>query len=184
MMQYKWHTIYTKSRNEKKVLKELEERGIEAYLPLLKKKKRWSDRVKIVEETVLSGYMFVYLPIAKEDRIPSSKIHMDILNLNGVVCFITSQNKMIYIRDKDIESIKIMLSNMEVDVTTEKYHIGDKVEVIEGPFKGAVANLVEIKGKKHLAIEIETFNRTILSNVEVDVCSVIKYIEEKEPQLI
>ena len=128
--------------------------------------------------------MFVYLPVAKDGRIPSSKIHMDILKLNGVVAFITSQNKISYIRDKEIESIKIMLSNMEVDVTTEKFHIGDKVEVIEGPFKGVIANLVQIKGKKHLAIEIPTFNRTILSKIKVDVCTVIKYTSEKEPQLV
>ena len=64
-----WHALYVRSRSEKKVLSQLEEMGIEAYLPLVTKVKQWSDRRKKIEEPLFKSYVFVhsnakeYLPI-------------------------------------------------------------------------------------------------------------------------
>ncbi len=44
-----WFVIYTKSRNEKKVAELLQKNGVEVFCPLVKLKKNWSDRKKIVE---------------------------------------------------------------------------------------------------------------------------------------
>ena len=42
----KWIAIYTKSRHEKKVANNLIEKGFEVYLPLIRKRQKWSDRKK------------------------------------------------------------------------------------------------------------------------------------------
>ena len=54
-----WFAVYTKSRNEKKVYERLIDEGYEAYLPLQKRLKQWSDRKKWVEEPLLRSYVFV-----------------------------------------------------------------------------------------------------------------------------
>ncbi|HEV3249719.1 MAG TPA: transcription termination/antitermination NusG family protein, partial [Puia sp.] len=46
----KWWVVYTKPRWEKKVNQFLTEKGMESYCPLNKVRKKWSDRVKTVEE--------------------------------------------------------------------------------------------------------------------------------------
>ena len=45
----KWIAVYTKPRHEKTLAQELEKKGIESYLPLLKERRKWSDRKKWVE---------------------------------------------------------------------------------------------------------------------------------------
>ncbi len=40
----KWIAVYTKSRHEKVVIQELEKKKIEAYYPILKERRQWSDR--------------------------------------------------------------------------------------------------------------------------------------------
>ena len=67
-----WHALYVRSRSEKKVLSQLEDMGVQAYLPLISVVKQWSDRRVKVEEPLFKSYVFVY-----SDR----KEYIPILNL-------------------------------------------------------------------------------------------------------
>ena len=65
-MSKKWLAIYTRPRWEKKVNQLLTEKGFESYCPLNKVKRKWSDRIKVVEEPLFKSYVFV--KVAEEDR--------------------------------------------------------------------------------------------------------------------
>ena len=65
----KWYALYTKPRWEKKVYRLLSERGMEAYCPLNKVKKKWSDRIKLVEEPLFKSYVFVH---TEEEETPGA----------------------------------------------------------------------------------------------------------------
>jgi len=41
-----WHALYVSSRTEKKVMQTLLSKNIEAYVPLVKTMRQWSDRKK------------------------------------------------------------------------------------------------------------------------------------------
>ncbi|MEY3186716.1 MAG: hypothetical protein RL675_540, partial [Bacteroidota bacterium] len=41
------------------MFKELEKKGFEAYCPLNKVRRKWSDRMKTVEEPLFKSYVFV-----------------------------------------------------------------------------------------------------------------------------
>ena len=45
----KWIAVYTKPRHEKTVSNDLYKKGYEVYLPLLREKRKWSDRKKWIE---------------------------------------------------------------------------------------------------------------------------------------
>ena len=45
----KWIAVYTKPRHEKAVSNELYKKGYEVFLPLLKERRKWSDRKKWIE---------------------------------------------------------------------------------------------------------------------------------------
>jgi transcription antitermination factor NusG len=55
----KWYVLYTKPRWEKKVDKALLQKGIESYCPLNRVKRKWSDRIKTIEEPLFKSYVFV-----------------------------------------------------------------------------------------------------------------------------
>src|SRR5216684_6791372 len=48
LQQPAWYAIRTRSRHEKKVSQQLEQQGIETFLPLIKRTRKWSDRTKEV----------------------------------------------------------------------------------------------------------------------------------------
>ncbi len=99
-----WYALYTKSRNEKKVHQLLEEAGIESYLPLIKTLKQWSDRKKWVEEPLFKSYIFVQV---------QANQYYHVLNIPGIVRYITFEGKAVIVPEKQILAIKQFLNNEE-----------------------------------------------------------------------
>ncbi len=146
-----WFAVYTRSRAEKKVHSELIQKGIECFLPLHKKLRRWKDRKKWVEIPLIPGYCFVYISRKEYDKV---------LNVSNVVHYVTFEGKASVIPNKQIEYLKQMLSQNDFDITVsqENFSPGKRVEVTEGPLVGLQGELVESRGK----------NKFILRLVEID----------------
>ena len=153
----KWYAIYTKSRNEKKVAANLQEKGIEVYLPLLKTLKQWSDRKKWVEEPLFRSYLFVRI---------LDKNYLEVLQTDGVVRFITFRQERIPVPNQQIEAVKAYL-NEDNRLNLEEFNFepGDKVEVIRGPMRGLLGVLVMVKGKQRVLIEIESIGQRLIINL-------------------
>lgn len=146
-----WHAVYTKSRAEKKVKLELDFQEIESYLPLQRKLRQWSDRKKWVETPLISGYIFVKINRSEYDKV---------LKTPGAVSYVRFEGVAAIIPEQQIESIKMLLrdSNIEVTVSRENIHKGDKIEVIGGPLMGLKGILITIKGKKRVAVLLDQLN--------------------------
>ena len=86
----KWHAVYTKPRWEKKVNALLLSKGIETYCPLNKVRKKWSDRIKLVEEPLFKSYVFVHI-----NELDYSRVRM----VNGVLNYVYWNGKPAVIRD-------------------------------------------------------------------------------------
>lgn len=146
-----WHALYVRSRFERKVFDQLEENGIEAYLPLITLVKRWSDRRKKVEEPLFKSYLFVR---------NNPKEHLSILNLNGVVKFVTFEHKPVVVPENQIVAIKRYVDDYEQDkedkaMRNEDLKIGQLVRITHGPMQGLIGRLESVKDKR-LVVFIET----------------------------
>lgn len=149
-----WYAVYTKPRNEKKILARLEEKGIEAYLPLQKTLKQWSDRKKWVEEPLFRSYIFVHVV---------QKDYYSVLNTDGIVRYVSFAGKAVRMPDHDIFQIKTLLQeNLEIETTDAHIEPGTKVEVQMGSLIGVIGELIEHSGKKKVIIRIETINHSML----------------------
>ena len=93
----KWLAVYTRPRWEKKVNQLLIEKGLESYCPLNKVRRKWSDRVKIVEEPLFKSYVFV--KVRDDDR---TAVRMT----NGAINFVYWEGKPAVIKEKEINAIK------------------------------------------------------------------------------
>ncbi len=144
---YRWYPVYTKSRAEKKAYQELQKKGIEAYLPLKKELKQWSDRKKIVEEPLLKSYIFVRI---------SCKEQTDVLMTQGISRFLYFSGKIAVMPDKQMEDLKLLMANSD-ELELIEHHIqpGEKVRINAGPMQGMLAELVSIKNKKTLILKLE-----------------------------
>jgi transcriptional antiterminator RfaH len=152
-----WFVLQSRSRHEKKVLAFLTAQEIEAYLPLHTVKKKWSDRIKLVEEPLFPGYLFV-----KYDEINRYKI----LNTPGAVRFVSFEGKYASIPEKQIAAIKIIAAKEEeTEVIDLSFIVGEEVFISDGPFKGLYAKLVDYKGKSKFVLEVEAIGKGVLLEI-------------------
>src|SRR5215475_13601522 len=63
------YALHTRSRHEKRVASELEQKGITTFLPLISEMRKWSDRRMKVELPLFSCYVFVNIPKSPETRV-------------------------------------------------------------------------------------------------------------------
>jgi transcription antitermination factor NusG len=150
-----WHAVYVHSRAEKRVHEELKYKGIESFLPLQRKLRQWSDRKKWVEMPLISGYVFVHI----------TRNHYDlVLQTDNVMQYVRFEGKAAVIRDQDIEILKRMLgqSDVEVEITKEEILPGTLVEIITGPMMGIRGELISFHGNNKFALHILPLGFTLL----------------------
>ena len=116
-----WFVIHTKPRFEKKVEERLLSLGIEAYCPVRKEIRFWSDRKKKVDVPVLTSMVLVKL---------EEKNVNDVFNVNGVVRYMFWLGKRAIVRQKEIDILKNYLKgNRFINQEILKYSPGDRINV-------------------------------------------------------
>ena len=139
----KWFAVYTRPRWEKKVHKLLEEKGIDSYCPLNKVHRKWSDRIKVVDEPLFKSYVFVKVSEDEKTQVRMTE---------GVVNFIYWLGKPAIIKEKEIETIKKFLNDHhDVEVRAMEVKAGKKVMVQSGILMGKEGT---VKKGLHKKIEV------------------------------
>ena len=149
----KWIAVYTKSRHEKVVIKELQNKNIEAYCPILKQRRQWSDRKRWVEFPLFRSYVFVKIEL---------KNSLYILQTMGVHHIIKFQGKISTIPDGIIQNIKSIMIDGGFTVEQVEYFVkGDEVKVVDGPLKGMDGIVVKIKNENKLVLKVAAIQQAI-----------------------
>lgn len=152
----KWYAIYTKSRFEKKLHLALQKSGFQTFLPLVKQKRAWSDRIKTIEVPLLPSYVFVR-------TIQSQFEH--IYYHNGFVRFVTFERQPCVIREKEIRLLEKIINN-ELPVQQASHcGVGDQVRIIRGPLRGWEGRVACKKNKSKIVFVIGGIRQAI--SVEV-----------------
>ena len=153
-----WYAVYVKSRAEKKVAAELLHLGIDHYLPLKRVLKQWSDRKKWIDEPLFKSYLFVFIDQSE---------YYDVLQVPGIVKYISFERKAVAIPQQQIDAIKYYLSEIEPEEEfLDDWEKGQKVEVISGSLTGLIGKLIENRGKHRLVVEIEAIGHSITIQIQ------------------
>ncbi len=161
----KWLAVYTKPRWEKKVFKSLTDKGFEAYCPLNKVRKKWSDRVKTVEEPLFKSYVFV-----KVEEENQTRVRMN----NGVVNFVYWLGKPAVINEKDIITIKKFLNEYE-EVVAEPISLEPSQEILvtSGALMDTRGKVLNVKGKR-VEVLLEFIGYKLVAYIDKQHVKVIK----------
>ncbi|NOZ47060.1 MAG: UpxY family transcription antiterminator [Chlorobi bacterium] len=158
-IEFHWYPLYTKSRHEKTAYNQLLKFGYEAFLPLQKTVRQWSDRKKIVELPLISSYVFV--------RIPKNKLY-DVVNIYGISRYISFNGLPAIIQDNEIELLKLAIENKnEIEVADRNFKKGTEIKFSTGIFKGYSGKVIKQSGKNKLVVELESMGKTILITVDI-----------------
>ena len=158
--EYFWHAVYVKSRAEKKALSDLQAKNIEAFLPIQKKLRQWSDRKKWVDMPLIPGYLFVKVSRKEYDLA---------LQSNHIVTYVRFEGSAAVIPERQIDYLKLLLKqdNLNIEIIQEKLEPGQIIEVIAGPLIGIRGKLIQRNGKNKVAIELENIGHSALIEISV-----------------
>jgi transcription antitermination factor NusG len=152
-----WYAVYTKPRWEKKVNELLLKAGVEAYCPLNKVRKKWSDRIKWVEEPLFKSYVFV--KIAEEEQ---TAVRM----VNGIVNFVYWLGRPAIIPEKEIRIIRKFLNEYtEVRAEPLDLRIDTKIKINRGVLMDKEAKVVEVMNKK-VRVVIESIGYALFAVID------------------
>lgn len=153
-----WYAIRTRSRHEKKVAALLEEKRINAYLPLVKEVHRWSDRKKVVQEPLFRGYVFVHILNVEENCLP-------VLKTPGVAGFVGTTWNGTAIPSSEIENIQTLLSADAPFGVLPFLHAGQRVRIRGGCLNGIEGHLVEVNSQRSVVVSIELIHKSVAIQV-------------------
>ncbi|MEL6635525.1 MAG: UpxY family transcription antiterminator [Bacteroidota bacterium] len=160
MSDSKWYVAYTHSRSEKKVYAHFQHQALEAYLPLHRIKRQWSDRSKWVEVPLFSSYVFVK---TTADRLYALRA------IDGVARFLRFEDRFATICESEIEWIKKLLcESEELRVHPQRWVKGQAVRVVSGPLAGLEGTMVEAQNKKRIVVEIKGIAQKLSVSIPAD----------------
>lgn len=164
-----WYALQTKPRQEFKAQLQLRDLEIENYLPIIVKKKKWSDRVKEIMELVIRGYIFI-----KSDE----RERLKALEQISISKCLFDQGRPAIIPAWQIENLKRMLQVKSEFFVYEGLVAGTKVEIVQGPFTGVIGVIQSTSEKKMFAVSIELLNRTVIAHLPKDSVGAIQHHKE------
>ncbi len=143
-----WYAVTTKYKCEKYVMTALRQKGMDAYVPVLRRTRRYTRKIKTYEIPLISCYAFVRMT-------PAQKV--SVLEVPYVHNFVRFNGNIVPVPEREMQMMRRVVGEM-TDVTVEprSWLTGDKVEVIAGSLTGIHGTLVEQCGKHEFVVELET----------------------------
>lgn len=169
-----WYAVATRSRHEKTATSILDGLGIVSFLPLVSLKRQWSDRKKMVAMPLFPGYIFVQIA-------GSAELRVRVLKVPGVVSFVGNQNGPLAVSEKEIGSVRAVVSLGEGYYPHPFLKAGDRVRVVRGALAEVEGTLLRCSGKCRLVISVEMIQRSV--SVEVAAADVEPVQRLPEPEL-
>jgi transcription antitermination factor NusG len=143
---------------------ELQKKNVESFLPLVEELHTWSDRKKKIQEPLFRGYIFV-----KTDLYNKASILMT----DGVVRFVSFNNKPSSIPDLQIEWLRRMVAE-SIEMQLERYiNVGERVRVIAGPLIGVEGIVTRMHGVARVVVSIAAIEQSVSMQVSSDYLEVI-----------
>lgn len=154
-----WYALYVHSRAEKKVHERLLKMGYESYLPLVVRMKKWSDRMKKVEEPLFKSYLFV-----RADE----RWYFKVTEIPGVTRFVSFNKQFVVVPENQIIAIKKYCNDYvedESELNNIELHEGQLVRITSGPMTGLTGRLAPINNKRRLVVYIESVGQYLPINI-------------------
>jgi transcription antitermination factor NusG len=157
-VQMSWFVVQTRPRFEKKVAVELQEKGLESYVPLHAAKHQWSDRKQLVSLPLFPGYSFVRIAPVPDARVA-------VLRTKGVLQFVGARGIGTAVPDSEIQAVRTLLKE-QIPFTPHPYlRIGQLVRIVGGALDGIKGILTKVNDDQSLIISVELIQRSIAMQV-------------------
>jgi transcription termination/antitermination protein NusG len=157
MSQPNWYAIYTRSRHEFYVKRQLDHKEISNLLPLYTKISQWKDRKKEIQLPLFPGYLFVRIPLLNR---------MAVLATFGVVYIVGDGSASLPVPDESINTIQSFLTQGLKCDPHPYLKVGNRVRITEGPLSGIEGILIRKKNRTLLVVSVDLIQRSVSVEIE------------------
>ncbi len=152
-----WYAIHTRAKHEKRVAAELQERGIETFVPVSREVHRWSDRIKVLELPLFPCYAFVSAAVI-------SDVQATVLQHPSVLRWIGFHGLPSPIPEEEMFALKTVVRT-GVPVGTHTFlNVGERVRIRGGSLDGVEGILVE--NERKLVVSVNLVGQSVAISLE------------------
>jgi transcription antitermination factor NusG len=155
----KWYAVYTLPNNEKSLVKHLDIRQIESFLPTWACARTWNNRQHVqIVKPLFPSYLFVRILPVDRSRVLQSP---------GVLRIIGNCQSPLSISDPEIEFLRSDFYRQRIEPYRDLI-VGKQVRIKSGPMQGVQGTLVQKRNSTKFVVTIEMINQNAAIEVAGD----------------
>jgi transcription antitermination factor NusG len=154
-----WFAAYTTPRHEKAVVRQLDARHLESFLPLYRSIRRWKNGCKVpVDQPLFPNYVFVNVR-----RRESVKV----LQVPGVLWIVSAGREPSVLPNAEIESLRAGLPGRHFEPHSYLV-VGERVRVVSGALEGMTGVLVRKKNEFRVVLSLDLIRQSVSVEIGID----------------
>ena len=157
-----WYLVYTKPRQEGVAVRNLERQAYSVYVPYVTEKKRVRGALREVTELLFPRYLFIELDTQFDNWSPIRSTR----GVSGLVRFGMQAARVPADLVTGLQTHAARLTDLMLQ--TERFSEGDKVILLDGPFKGYEVIFQAQKGAERAVVLLDIANRYTQLNVDME----------------
>lgn len=153
----RWYAVRTSFRHEKMAQRDLERKGLEAWLPLIRETRRYDRKRRVVELPLVSSYLFVHI---------NENGYYPVLESPYVSGFVRFGDDILPVPMEELELIRrVVGETAKIKAENRLPMIGDQVEIIGGHLTGVRGVLEKHLNNNQVSISLQTLCVTLVLEV-------------------
>ena len=165
-----WYALTTKPRHERIAARHLRLKGFEELAPAYRTRRRWSDRIKEIDQQIFPGYVFCNF--AFEQRL-------QVLTTPAVTSIVSFGKQAAPVDDSEIAAIRTIADSGARARPWPYLRIGQRVRVEDGCLAGLTGALVRENDSWRVVVNIEILQRAVAVEIDRDLIRAV----DAEPAL-
>jgi transcription antitermination factor NusG len=154
-----WYAVFTVPRNEKSIVKHLDQREIESFLPTYETVRVWKNRQRTkVILPLFPTYLFVRISCRERAKVLQSP---------GVLHIVGNGRASIPLPDPEIEFLRSGFRGQKIEPYRELV-IGERVRIKSGVMQGVQGTLVRKSGSARFVLTLELINQHAAIQVDAE----------------
>ena len=152
-----WYALYVQTRHEKNVTALLRNKGFDTCLPLIRSKRQWSDRQKLLDIPAFPGYVFCAFDAQR--RAP-------VLGTPGVIAIVGAGRAPIPIDLAEIDSVRAIERAHFTGEYWPYLKTGEQVRIESGPLNGLTGILLDCRKSARVVVSVALLQRSVALEVD------------------
>ena len=154
-----WFALTVGPNHERTTERGLVNRGLEAYAPVHRVRRKWSDRVKELEAALFPGYVFCRFAYA--DR-------MAVLKSPGVRTIVGFGKDPALVDASEISAVRALIASGRPIVPWPYLRIGERVVIREGPLASLRGVFVRAKDAWRVVVSVQALSCSVAIELDAD----------------